>query len=88
MTAGHGVTGSAPTPGWARTIEWLFGVLAVVSVVAGLVILFGGDDQSVGFWGGASWRVGDISAVWGYGLVAGGAVVLVAVLSAALRQRR
>lgn len=88
MAAGHGVTGSAPTPGWARTLEWLFGILAVLAVVAGLVILFGGDDQSLGFWGGASWRVGDIPVIWGYALVGGGAVALIAVLSAALRQRR
>jgi hypothetical protein len=86
MTAGHGVTGSAP--GWARTVEWLLGILAVIAIVAGLVILFGGDDQSLGLWGDASWRVGDIPAAWGYGLAGGGGVALIAVLSAALRQRR
>jgi hypothetical protein len=73
-----------------RITEWTLGIVGAIVAVAGLVILFAGEDQYLGF-GGATQRVGDIPDAWGYGLLAGGvaALVLAAVLAIrGLRRRR
>lgn len=65
-------------PGW-RFTEWLLGIVGGVGVFLGLFILFAGGDQYVGIGGDWSWRVGDISDTWAYGLLIGGGVLLLAV---------
>ena len=82
MTVAHPTHGgpssrSVGGPGWQFT-EWLFGVVGVISVFTGLFILFAGDDQSVGIGGDWSWRVGEISSAWIYGLLIGGGLLLLA----------
>jgi len=69
-----------------RAIAWVIGVLGAAAVFFGLFILFAGENQYLGF-GGASWRVGDISSNWAYGLLAGGGVLLVALLGALVAGR-
>lgn len=66
-------------PGW-RFTEWLFGIVGVISVILGLFIAFGGDDQSVGLGGDWSWEVGDISSVWIYAFLIGGGLLLAAAI--------
>lgn len=77
----HRVTGRRTSggPGW-RFTEWLFGIVGGIALFLGLFILFAGENEYVGIGGDWSWRVGDISAAWTYGLLAGGAILLVASL--------
>ena len=63
-------------PGW-RFTEWLLGILGVVGLFLGLFIFFAGDDQYVGIGGDLSWRVGDVSPAWAWGLLVGGIVLIV-----------
>lgn len=60
-----------------RFAEWVLGVLGFVALTVGAVVLFGGDDQSVGLGGDLSWQIEDAAAGWGYGLLVGGCVLLV-----------
>ncbi len=55
---------------------WFLGIVGGIAAFLGLFILFAGDDQSVGIGGDLSWRVGDIAIGWAYGLLIGGAVLL------------
>ena len=61
--------------GWSAT-GWLLGILGGISAFLGLFILFGPEDEYVGIGGDLSWRVGDISSAWLYGLLIGGFVAL------------
>jgi hypothetical protein len=56
--------------------SWFLGIVGGIATFVGLFILFAGPDQSVGIGGQWSWRVGDISTAWGYGLLGGGLVLL------------
>ena len=60
-----------------RFTEWLLGILGVVALFLGLFIFFAGDDQYVGIGGDMSWRVGDVSPAWAWGLLVGGIVFIV-----------
>lgn len=62
-------------PSWTFT-EWLLGIVGGIGVFLGLFILFAGEDQYVGIGGDLSWRVGDITSAWAYGLLIGGGVLL------------
>lgn len=68
-----------------KVSEGVLAVLGAVGAFMGVFILFAGDDQYVGLGGEASWRVGDLSVAWGYGLAAGGLAVLL--LAVALYRR-
>lgn len=61
-------------------VEWFLGIVGGISTFMGLFILFADADQYVGIGGDLSWRVGDISSAWAYGLLAGGLVLLVVAL--------
>lgn len=61
-----------------RVTRWLLAVLGAISTFLGVFILFGGEDQYVGLGGDASWRVGDIDPIWGYGLLIIGLAALIA----------
>lgn len=63
-------------PIWSFT-EILLGILGVVCLAVGVVILVVDDNQFVGFGGDFSWRVGDIPAAAAWGLLIGGAVLLI-----------
>lgn len=70
-----------------RTIEWVFGIFGVLAIFCGFFILLAGENQYLGF-GGASWRVGDISHAWAYGLFAGGGLLLLGALGLIRAGRR
>jgi hypothetical protein len=80
MAAGGGT-------GWRRGAGWVLGILGAIAAFMGLFIMFAGEDQSVGIGGDLSWRVGDISQAWAYGLAIGGGVLLAIVLALALLGR-
>ncbi len=60
--------------------EWLFGIVGGIATFLGLFILFADGDQWIGIGGDLSWRVGDISSAWAYGLLAGGLGLLILAL--------
>lgn len=66
-------------PGF-RLTEWLLGIVGGISAFLGLFILFADADQYVGVGGDLSWRVGDISSAWMYGLLIGGGLLLLIAL--------
>jgi hypothetical protein len=68
----------SPSRGFA---EWFLGIVGGISTFLGLFILFADADQYVGIGGDMSWRVGDISSAWAYGLLAGGVVLLAIALT-------
>jgi TRAP-type C4-dicarboxylate transport system permease small subunit len=70
---------SSATSGWQRVVKQLLGIFGAIGIFLGLFILFAGDGQYLGFWD-STWRVGDISEWWGYGLLAAGGVLWVAAL--------
>ena len=61
-----------------RVGEWLLAALGVVAAFLGLFVLLAPDDQSIGLGGDLSWTVGELGPGWGWGLLAGGVVGLVA----------
>jgi len=61
--------------GW-KASEWLMGIIGGVAAFLGLFIFFGSESEYVGLGGDLSWRVGDISSAWAYGLLIGGVVLL------------
>ena len=61
-----------------RVSELVLGILGAVALFMGAFVLLAGDDQYVGLGGEASWRVGDIGLAWAIGLLAVGAVVVLA----------
>lgn len=67
-----------PSKGFA---EWFLGIVGGISTFLGLFILFADADQYIGIGGDLSWRVGDISSAWAYGLLTGGLVLLVIALA-------
>lgn len=71
----------------ARTAEWIMGIVGAVATFLGLFIFFGGEDQYLGFGGDWSWRVGDIDAIWGYGFLIGGVLLLAGVVAMLVRER-
>ena len=78
----------APQAPVRRTAEWIMGIVGAVATFVGLFIFFAGEDQSLGFWGDWSWRVGDIDAVWGYGFLIAGVLLLAGVITMLLQGRR
>ena len=78
-THGGRSDGTGGSPVW-QFAEWLLGIVGGIGVFLGVFILFAGDDQYVGIGGAWSWRVGDISAAWAYGLLIGGGLLLSAAL--------
>lgn len=70
-----------------RTAEWLMGIFGAVAAFVGLFIFFGPEDQSLGFWGDWSWQVGEIDALWGYGFLAAGVLLLVGAVAMVFRER-
>jgi hypothetical protein len=71
-----------------RVTEWALGIVGAIAAFVGGFILLGGDNQYVGLGGEASWRVGDIDPAWGYGLIAGGAALLLTTLGLVIHDRR
>lgn len=61
--------------GW-KAAEWLLGVFGAVALFLGLFTAFGPADEYIGIGGDWSWRVGDVSDGWIYGMVALGAMLL------------
>jgi hypothetical protein len=79
----------APPPAPARrTAEWLMGIFGVVGAFVGLFIFFGPENQSLGFWGDWSWQVGEIDALWGYGFLIAGVLLLVGAVMMLFQERR
>lgn len=70
-----------------RVSEWMFAILGMISLAVGTVVLVAGDDEYVGLGGDVSWRVGDLSPWWGYGLLAAGAAFVLAALALVRRDR-
>jgi hypothetical protein len=70
-----------------RVTEWALGIVGAIAAFVGGFILLGGDNQSVGLGGEASWRVGEIDPAWGYGLLAGGAALLLITLGLVIHDR-
>lgn len=70
-----------------RVAEWILGGVGALAVFLGLFVLLAGEDQYLGV-GGSTWRVGDIAAAWGYGLLLGGVVLLAVVVALAVRDLR
>jgi hypothetical protein len=71
-----------------RVTEWVFGIVGGIAAFLGLFILLGGEGQSLGLGGDLTWEVGDISSAWGYGLLAGGVVLLLITLALVVRDMR
>lgn len=62
-------------PGWHFT-EWLLGIVGGIGVFLGLFTLFASDDSSIGLGGDWTWEVGEITNVWKYVFLFGGAVLV------------
>jgi hypothetical protein len=71
-----------------RVAEWVLGIVGGIAAFLGLFILFGGEDQHLGIGGDLTWRVGDIASGWGYGLLIGGAALLVVTVALVARELR
>jgi len=74
-----------------RVTELVLGIFGAIAACFGLVLLFAGEDQYVGFVGfgsGYTWRVSDVAAAWAYGLLTAGVVLLVVVLAMVVRDHR
>lgn len=71
-----------------RVTEWVLGIVGVIAAFLGLFILFGGENQYLGLGGDLTWRVGEISSAWGYGLLIGGGVLLLLTFALAVWERR
>ena len=56
--------------------EWLLGIVGGIAAFLGLFIMFGPEEEYVGLGGDLSWRVGDISDAWMFGLLIGGFALL------------
>lgn len=71
-----------------RMTEWVFGILGGIAVFLGLFILLGPEGEYVGIGGDWAWRVGDIAPAWAFGLLIGGAVLLLVTLAMVLSDVR
>jgi hypothetical protein len=71
-----------------RVTEWVFGIIGGIAAFLGLFILVGGGEQSLGLGGDLTWEVAEISSAWGYGLLAGGGVLLLITLALVVQGRR
>lgn len=61
--------------GW-KAAEWVLGVVGGVAVFFGMFTAFGPENEYIGLGGDLSWRVGDISNAWIFGMFIGGIVLL------------
>ncbi len=66
-------------PVW-RFVAWFLGIVGGIAAFLGLFVFFAGEDSYIGLGGDWSWRVGDISTAWAYGLLIGGIVFVLATL--------
>jgi hypothetical protein len=87
QTANQGAAGTIRRAGF-RVTEWVLGIVGTVAAFLGGFILLGGENQSIGLGGEASWRVSDIDPAWGYGLLIGGGLLLLTTLGLVARDRR
>lgn len=71
-----------------RVTEWALGIVGAIAAFVGGFILLGGDNQSIGLGGEVSWRVSEIDPSWGYGLLAGGAALLLIMLGLVVHDHR
>lgn len=84
-----GPAGPAPTPkpsAWRRFAERLIGILGAIGLFLGAFVQFAGEDQHLGilWW---AWRVGDISEAWKFGLLVAGSALLGIALTLVARRR-
>lgn len=82
------LTHTKTEPGWRRGVEWALAVVGAIALFLGLFITFAGESQSLGISGDWSWEVGEIDAVWQYGFLIGGAVLLLIGVAMILTGRR
>lgn len=76
-----------PLAPWRKALERTLLIVGGIALVVGLVITFGGDDQTIGI-GDWWWETGEITAPWQYGFLIGGAVLVVASLGLIIQRRR
>lgn len=84
-----GPSGPAPTatPSASRRFaERLIGILGAIGVFLGAFVQFAGEDQHLGilWW---TWRVGDITEAWKFGLLVAGSALLGIALTLVARRR-
>lgn len=79
--------GAAKVRGSFTVTSWVLGVVGAIAAFLGAFILLGGDEQSIGLGGEASWTVAEIDPAWGYGLLVVGVTGLLAAVLLALRNR-
>jgi len=68
----------------SRIGAWAVGVGGAMATFLGVFILLADENQWVGTGGSMSWRVGDLSPAWGYGLVGAGVLTLLVVVAMVL----
>jgi hypothetical protein len=84
----HGNERMGGGPGWHFT-EWALGIVGGIGLFLGLFTLFASDESSIGLGGDWTWQVGEITTVWKYTFVVGGAtLVLIAVTMAVMGRKR
>ena len=65
-----------------RVTKWVVGIVGGIAAFLGLFIMFGPENEYLGLGGDTlTWRVGDIEAAWGYGLLIAGVVLLAATVA-------
>lgn len=71
-------TSESASRGGLRVTRWVLAAVGGIAAFLGVFILIGGENQYIGIGGDVSWRVGDLDPLWGWGLLIGGAALLVA----------
>jgi hypothetical protein len=72
-----------------RVTEWVLGIFGAIGAFVGAFILLAPDDQYVGLGGETTSRaVGEIAPAWGYGMVIGGVLLMVAAAALAIGDRQ
>jgi protein-S-isoprenylcysteine O-methyltransferase Ste14 len=61
--------------GWSMA-EWFMGIVGGIALFLGFFVMLGPEDEFIGLGGDLSWRVGDISAAWMFGLLIIGAAMV------------